>query len=99
MTMVNIVVQQPERRSSILHYDTVNFNRDQPPPYTPYGVPTVSEVIVTPPVRQILVQPNLKRDPIYYTCPSCMNRVVTRVEYVTGKETHVIAGFICGFTL
>lgn len=70
--------------------------RTPPPPYS--VVPTVTELTPSP-VNTIIVQPTLKRKPIAYVCTACHKRIITKVNYVNTRKTHLIAGFIGGLTL
>ncbi|XP_049877711.1 lipopolysaccharide-induced tumor necrosis factor-alpha factor homolog [Pectinophora gossypiella] len=76
--------------------ETVNF-QDPPPPYTP---PVEGPTVTSQPIihQTIILQVPLRSNPVYYTCDSCHERVYTKVKYVNSRKTHLLAGFICGFT-
>ncbi|XP_028033897.1 lipopolysaccharide-induced tumor necrosis factor-alpha factor homolog [Bombyx mandarina] len=77
--------------------ETVNYVRSEPPPYTPWDQ---RNVIEAPVIHQtVIIQPQLKASPIFFHCPKCNETVLTKVEYKNSKKTHMLAGFICGFTL
>lgn len=97
------VVSQPERglgRAELqVDTETVSYNRVYPPPYT-REIPTISAATEPQVIQQtIILQQRLSSRPVTYTCPSCHERVVTRVEYINSRKTHMMAGFICGLTL
>lgn len=69
--------------------------REPPPPYS------ISDTITQQPIihQTIIVQAPLKDTPVFYNCPTCDKRVFTKVEHINSKNTHMLAGFICGLTL
>ncbi|CAB3245775.1 unnamed protein product [Arctia plantaginis] len=78
-----------------VYSETSTVYREPPPPYS-------SEILVTnqPTIRQeIIVQPPLKSLPTFYNCPNCEKRILTNVQYLNSRKTHLFAGFICGFTV
>lgn len=77
--------------------DSVGYQREPPPPYT-----RDAALDEQPPSiihQTIIVQAPLKSTPMFYMCPQCRQRVLTKVKYVSSKGTHMLAGFICGLTL
>lgn len=76
--------------------EIVNFNRDAPPPYTISDVPVTTQPVIH---QTIVVQSPLKDSPIFINCPTCEQQILTKIKYVTTRKTHMLAGFICGFTL
>lgn len=71
--------------------ETVGVQREQPPPYTEQPPRTI--------IREtVIIQPPLKDSPLFYPCPRCRKRVLTKVEYLNTRKTHMLAGFICGLT-
>lgn len=89
---------QSNRVSAELFVDCETFvhRQEPPPPYTPSAATTIT---TQPVVHQtIIVQTSLKGGPILYNCPDCQETVLTTVKYVNTRKTHMLAGFICGFT-
>lgn len=80
--------------------DISQHPREPPPPYSLNALNDVGVVNQQPVIRQtIIIQAPLKDTPMFYNCPKCDERVFTKVEYVSSKNTHMLAGFICGLTL
>lgn len=77
--------------------ETSYHPRELPPPYSVNDTQDVNQPSI---IRQtIIIQAPLKDTPMFYNCPKCDERVFTKVEYVSSKNTHMLAGFICGLTL
>lgn len=77
--------------------ETIDCIREPPPPYTVSGT---LEVNPQPIIQQtVIIQQPLKYNPIIYTCGVCGETILTKVDYVNTRKTHMCAGFICGCTL
>lgn len=78
---------------------TTSHQPREPPP--PYSLSDASSAVNQQPIihQTIIVQAPLKDTPMFYNCPKCNERVFTKVDYVSSKKTHMLAGFICGLTL
>lgn len=74
---------------------------DLPPPYSPIDVLHGPAVITSQPVihQTIIVQTDLKAEPLLIDCPSCHKRCMTKVDYANSQKTHMLAGFVCGLTM
>ncbi|CAG9789328.1 unnamed protein product [Diatraea saccharalis] len=82
-----------------LHVQTETIDYREPPP--PYSVfPNNDSSIVSQPTihQTIIVQTPLQDKPTFYNCNNCRERVLTKVEKVNTRKTHMLAGFICGLT-
>lgn len=96
---MNVTSETPASDSNRSEYnaasDTMQHPRDPPPPYS------ASDVVNQQPIlhQTIIFQAPLTDSPMFYNCPKCDERVFTKVEYVSSKNTHMLAGFICGLTL
>lgn len=75
--------------------ETVRYHREPPPPYSPADAPVTSQPVIH---QTIIIQAPLNDRPMFYECPVCQERVLTKVKYVNSRKTHLLAGFICGFT-
>lgn len=71
-------------------------HHDPPPPYSASMETSNSSAIIH---QTIIVQSKLKSEPTVYKCPTCNEMVLTKVKYENSRKTHMLAGFICGFTL
>ncbi|CAK1583669.1 unnamed protein product [Parnassius mnemosyne] len=69
--------------------------QDPPPPYSPSVGMTNNQPIIH---QTIIVQSQLKDGPTLFNCPTCKEVFLTKVKYANSRKTHMIAGFICGFT-
>lgn len=69
--------------------------REPPPPYSS-TIPVTDQPITR---QEIIVQPPLKSVPTFYNCPNCSKRVLTNVQYLNSRKTHLFAGFFCGITV
>lgn len=80
--------------------ETVSYNRVYPPPYTTQQIPSISGSTEPQIIHQtIIIQQQLRSHPVSYSCPLCHERVITRVEYINSRKTHMMAGFVCALTL
>ncbi|KOB77216.1 LPS-induced TNF-alpha factor [Operophtera brumata] len=98
---MNVDTGNPASNSTRREYNaasaTITHPREPPPPYSVSDTGVVNQ---QPIIHQtIIVQAPLKDTPMFYNCPKCDERVFTKVEYVSSKNTHMLAGFICGLTL
>ncbi|XP_021186435.3 lipopolysaccharide-induced tumor necrosis factor-alpha factor homolog [Helicoverpa armigera] len=79
--------------------DRVTVHREPPPPYeATFDNVTVIHHPVTVTHTSADIQRKLKNSPAYYICPACDERIITKVAYSTTEKTHMLAGFICGFS-
>lgn len=92
---VNPTESVPSSAVLSIQSETVTFHREPPPPYD-----SLDGTVTTQPIVQtIIIQPTLKNEPMYYICHKCEERVLTKVKYESTKKTHMLAGFVFGFTL
>lgn len=90
---VNPAQSDSVRAELYVQTETVTFNREPPPPYE------ANEPVTRQPVVQtVIIQAPLKNSPTFYNCHSCGERILTKVSYSNTRKTHMLAGFICGFT-
>lgn len=75
---------------------TITYNRPAPPPYSPVDPAITRQPIIH---QTVIIQAPLKTGPVFFNCPRCKERVLTKVKYVSTTKTHMLAGFICGLTL
>ncbi|XP_063387402.1 lipopolysaccharide-induced tumor necrosis factor-alpha factor homolog [Cydia fagiglandana] len=86
-------IRDSSRAEIDVHMETVGYHRDLPPPYTVQDVQPHTVIRET-----IIIQPPLKDAPMFFPCSKCYKRVLTKVKYVNTRKTHMMAGFIFGFT-
>ncbi|KAG6450009.1 lipopolysaccharide-induced tumor necrosis factor-alpha factor homolog [Manduca sexta] len=90
-----------ERAQINVESELVSYMRTSPPPYS-VSDPTRSVVNQQPTVihQTIIIRGSpFKNKPIYIDCPGCNTTILTDVKYVSTTKTHMIAGFVCGFTI
>ncbi|KAJ0173612.1 hypothetical protein K1T71_010761 [Dendrolimus kikuchii] len=92
---VNPVQVGCDRAELHIQSETVTYNRAAPPPYSPTDPAVTAQPIIH---QTIIIQAPLKTGPIFFNCPRCHERVLTKVKYINTKKTHMLAGFICGLT-
>ncbi|XP_026760580.1 lipopolysaccharide-induced tumor necrosis factor-alpha factor homolog [Galleria mellonella] len=76
--------------------ETTSYHHEPPPPYYSAGTAVTERPIIH---QTIIIQASLRDKPMLYECSACRETVFTKVRYVNSQKTHLIAGFICGFTV
>ncbi|KAI8425007.1 hypothetical protein MSG28_006894 [Choristoneura fumiferana] len=69
---VNPAQSDTVRAELYVDSETAGIQREQPPPYTEQPPCTI--------IREtVIIQPPLKDSPLFYPCPRCRKRVLTKV--------------------
>lgn len=93
--MSNGEVNVANARTEVMEMQPTRGGWEPPPPYSPPTAESNPQIVY----QTVIVQTQLKNRPTLFTCPNCHKREVTKVKYVNSHGTHMISGFICGFTL